>query len=168
MSFLSFWAIFCHLTLLTTQNIKILKKMKKSLEILSFSTCVSQMTIIYYMALEIWSTTDIFFLILDQFLPFSCANYPKYQNFGKIKKAPGDIIILHGCTRNDNHMMYGSWDMEHDRQNFLSFWTIFCPFTIVHNGVPAPLFKAPTSWPSVHPPFKNLCFPFPLFCSTPF
>ena len=27
-----------------------------------------------------------------------------------------------------NHMMYGSWDMEHDRENFLSFWTIFCPF----------------------------------------
>ena len=24
-------------------------------------------------------------------------------------------------------MMYGSWDMEHDRQNFLSFWTVFCP-----------------------------------------
>ena len=26
-------------------------------------------------------------------------------------------------------MRYGSWDMEHNRQNFLSFWTIFCPFT---------------------------------------
>ena len=26
-------------------------------------------------------------------------------------------------------MMYGSWDMEHDGHNFLSFWTIFCPFT---------------------------------------
>ena len=25
--------------------------------------------------------------------------------------------------------MSGSWDMECDRQNFLSFWTIFCPFT---------------------------------------
>ena len=25
-------------------------------------------------------------------------------------------------------MMHGSWDMESDRQNFLSFWTIFCPF----------------------------------------
>ena len=37
--------------------------------------------------------------------------------------------MLHMCTINDNHMMYGSQDMEHDRQNFLSFWTIFCPFT---------------------------------------
>ena len=42
---------------------------------------------------------------------------------------PRDIIILHICTINDNHMMHGSWDMEHDKQNFLSFWTIFCPFT---------------------------------------
>ena len=26
-------------------------------------------------------------------------------------------------------MMYGSWDMERNRQDFLSFWTDFCPFT---------------------------------------
>ena len=45
-----------------------------------------------------------------------------------MKKQPGDIIILHMCTINDNHIMYGSWDMESDEQNFLSFWTIFCPF----------------------------------------
>ena len=25
--------------------------------------------------------------------------------------------------------MYDSWDMENNRQNFLSPWTIFCPFT---------------------------------------
>ena len=25
--------------------------------------------------------------------------------------------------------MYGSWDTEWDRHNFLSFWVIFCPFT---------------------------------------
>ena len=29
------------------------------------------------------------------------------------------------CTINDNHMMYGSSDMERDGQNFLSFWAIF-------------------------------------------
>ena len=33
------------------------------------------------------------------------------------------------CTINENHMMYGSWDKEHDRQNFFSIWTILCPFT---------------------------------------
>ena len=31
---------------------------------------------------------------------------------------------------NKNHMMYDSWDMEHSRQIFFSFWTIFCPFTL--------------------------------------
>ena len=46
-----------------------------------------------------------------------------------MKTTPGDIIISHMCTKNDNHMMYGSWDMKHDGHNFLSFWTLFCPFT---------------------------------------
>ena len=32
-------------------------------------------------------------------------------------------------TINENRMMYGSWDMKRDGQNFLSFWTVFCPFT---------------------------------------
>ena len=49
-NFLSFWAIFCPLSPLTTQKVKILK----------------------------------------------------------LKKTPGDIIILHICTINDNHVMYGS------------------------------------------------------------
>ena len=52
----------------------------------------------------------------------------KNQNFEKIKKKTGDIIILHLCTTNDNNMMYG-WDTDHEEHNFLSFWTIFCPFT---------------------------------------
>ena len=46
-----------------------------------------------------------------------------------MKKFAGDIIILHMCTKNHNHMMYGSWDTEWDRQKFLSFWAIFCSFT---------------------------------------
>ena len=37
------------------------------------------------------------------------------------KKPSGDIIILHKCTINDNHIMYGSWDMERDGQNFCHF-----------------------------------------------
>ena len=46
-----------------------------------------------------------FFVILDWFLHFYPLNNPKNQNFEKLKKAPGDIIILHMCTINDNHMM---------------------------------------------------------------
>ena len=48
--------------------------------------------------------------------------------FEKLKKTPEDII-LHMCTINDNHMIYGSWDMECDGQNLLSFWIIFGSFT---------------------------------------
>ena len=83
---------------------------------------------------EVWSLSyrarrREFFIILDHFLSFYLPNKPKNQNFEKMKKTPGDIMILHKCTINDNHMMYGSWDMKCDRQNFLSFWTIFLPFT---------------------------------------
>ena len=39
---------------------------------------------------------------------------PENQNFKKLKKTPGDIIILHKSTMNDNHMMYGSLDMKQD------------------------------------------------------
>ena len=44
-----------------------------------------------------------------------------------MKKASGDVMILHMCTKNHDHMMYAFSDMECDRQ-FLSFWAIFCPF----------------------------------------
>ena len=33
-----------------------------------------------------------------------------------MRKFAGDIIILDKCTKNHNHMMYGSWDTEWDRQ----------------------------------------------------
>ena len=76
---------------------------------------------------EIWRV----FVILDHFLTFYIPNNPENQNFEKMKKAIGDVIILDMRTKNHNHMMYGSWGMKHDRQNFLSFWAIFCPFTSI-------------------------------------
>ena len=39
------------------------------------------------------------------------------------------LIWLYMHTKNDSHMMYSSWDIKWDGQNFLSFWTIFFPFT---------------------------------------
>ena len=79
--------------------------------------------------LRYWMGQTGFFIILDHFWHFYNPNNPKSQHFEKIKKPPGGIIILHMSNINDNHIMYGSWDMECDRQNFLSFWTVFCPFT---------------------------------------
>ena len=48
----------------------------------------------------------------------------KIKILKKWKKTPGDIIFLHFSTTNDNQIMYGSWDMEFNRQNLFSFWTI--------------------------------------------
>ena len=109
---------------LTTQRIKILKKWKKLLEILSFYTCVPKITIIWCRVPEIRSERQTF----CHFAPFFALlspNDPKKQNFKKMKKTPGDIILLHMCTINEDHMIYGSWNIRHNRQNFLSFWAIF-------------------------------------------
>ena len=58
------------------------------------------------------------------FCPFTAQ---KNQNFTKMKKIPGDIIISHKCTKTYDQMMYGSWDMVHDRCNwYFSFWAILC------------------------------------------
>ena len=47
------------------------------------------------------------------------------------KKKPGDIIILHKCTKTHDHMLYCSWDMTCDGCNsYFSFWAFFfCSFT---------------------------------------
>ena len=63
------------------------------------------------------------------FCPFT-PHLPQPLTTQKIKiLKTGDIIILHMCTNNDNYMMYGSWDIKRDGQNFLLFWTVFCTFT---------------------------------------
>ena len=79
------------------------------------------------MVFEIWRATE-FSANLDYFLHFYHRNNLENQNFEKLEKIPGDTI-LHMCTINENHMIYGFSNMEHHRQNFFSFWTIFCPFT---------------------------------------
>ena len=63
------------------------------------------------------------------FCPFIPLTNQKIKILKKWKKTPGHIIILHLSTTNDNHIMYGSWDMEFNRQNLFSYWTTFCPFT---------------------------------------
>ena len=71
----------------------------------------------------------IFFVILGHILPFEPPNNLENQNFEKMKKVHGHSIILQMCTINDNHIMYGSWDMERDRQNFGPFFALLLPLT---------------------------------------
>ena len=82
---------------------------------------------VWFLSYEVWPTQ--FFVILDCFLPFYPPNNQKNQNFEKMKKTPGDITTLNMCNKNDNHMMYGSWDIAHDEHNFFIIWIVFCTFT---------------------------------------
>ena len=86
------------------------------------------------MVRQIRSMTDRIFCHFGPFLPFYGPNNPANQNFEKLKKTfgdiiilnmceddgpkflllckkkkmPGDIIILHKCTKNYDHMLYCS------------------------------------------------------------
>ena len=33
------------------------------------------------------------------------------------------------CTTNEDHMIYGSWNIRCNRQKFWTFWAIFCSFS---------------------------------------
>ena len=66
-------------------------------------------------------------LILGHFLPFYPPKNLKNQNFEKCKNLL-KISLFYTCTKNHNHMMYGSWDMECDRQNFFVIMDCFLPF----------------------------------------
>ena len=112
-------------------KIKILKKKIKQMR--------GDIILLYIHVYHKWRTYDIWFWNIRCgrqkllsfwviFCSFSPLTNQKIRIL-KLKKTPGDITISQISTRNDNHMMYGSWDMECDRQNFLSFWNTFCPFT---------------------------------------
>ena len=125
---LSFWTIFCPFTPLTTQKIKIRKNEKNAEKYYHFTQVYHkwQSHEVWFLKYRAWRTK--FFVVLDHFLLFYTPSNSKIQNLKKWRKMSRDVIILHMGIINDNHMMYGSWDMEHDGQKFLSFWAIFCTF----------------------------------------
>ena len=51
--------------------------------------------------------TDRIFCPFGPFFALLPTNNLKNQHFKKMKKTPGGIIILHMCTINDYHIMYG-------------------------------------------------------------
>ena len=53
-----------------------------------------------------------------------------------MKKTPGDIIILHKCTKNHDYMLHCSWDMVCDQCNcYFSFWATFYHPNILENQI---------------------------------
>ena len=86
-SFLSFCAIFCPFTLLTTQKFNILKKWKKHLEISSFCTSLPKMMIICNIVPGIWCVTDLVFIFhFGLLFPFTPLTAQKIKIFKKWKK----------------------------------------------------------------------------------
>ena len=72
-----------------------------------------------------------FFVILSYFWLFYPTIDPKNKNLEKMKKTPGDIILLYLCTINQDHMMYGSWDIKCKEQSFFVILDHFCPLTLL-------------------------------------
>ena len=124
-------------TSLTTQNIKILKKFKKHLEISSFYTNASKIMIICHTATEIWCVTHVIIFHFGPLFTLLPPNCPKNEDFQKMKKTPGDAIILHKWTKNHDHMLYCFWDMVHDRYNLyffiLDYFLAFYPHNSLKN-----------------------------------
>ena len=111
-----------------TDQTKNSKKWKKQWEIWSFYTSAPKIMIILHCLR--WCATDaiVIFQIGLFSAPFNCLIYsPKNENFKKMKKVPGDIIILHKCTKNYDHVLYCSWDMACMKLSFILGY--FCPFT---------------------------------------
>ena len=113
---------------LFTSKINIWKIYKKYGDIILLQMCTINE---YYMMHGTWDIRhdwQSFLLFWAIFCLLTLLITPKSQNFVKMKKLPRDIIILHLCTINKNHIMYGSWEKDLNRQNLFSFWTILCPF----------------------------------------
>ena len=120
-SFLSFWAIFCPFNPPNKPENWNFEKMKKTPgDIIILHKCTKNHNHMLYCSWDmVRDRCNYYFFILGYFLPFypdTPLNSSKNQTFKKMKKASGDIIILQMCTKNYDHMIYGSWDMVCDRR----------------------------------------------------
>ena len=118
---------------------------KPSRDIITLNVCNINNNHIMYGSWDMDPVTDRFFCHFGLFFallsplhshnpppPTPPHQPPPKKNFEKMKKLAGDIIILHMCTINNNHLIYGSWDIERIGQIFLSFWTNFLPIYPKH------------------------------------
>ena len=80
-----------------------------------------------YGSLHMEHNKQNFFSFWTIFCPFTPLTTQKIKILKKFK-TPGDIIILQKCTINDNHLMYVSWDMMHNRQIFFVILGHILPF----------------------------------------
>ena len=124
---LSFWVVFCSLPHYWPKNLKIWEIEKMPGRIISLHLCIAiDDHMIYDCSRDAEHDRHSF---LSFWTVIYLLTTRKNKDFEKMKKFPGEIIILHMSAINENHMMCSSWDREDDRQNFLSLWAIFCPFS---------------------------------------
>ena len=111
------WAIVCPFAPLTARKINILEKWKNSWRYYYFKQVYQKLWSYSITILEIWCVTDVIvnFHFGLFFCLFTLVTAQKNQNFKKMKKTPGDIIILHMCTKKYDEIKYSSWDMVRDR-----------------------------------------------------
>ena len=111
-----------------------LKKIKKTLgDFIILNMCTKNFDDMIYssyismLRYSVWQTE------IGNYGPFFAVLPPKTRKISilkKWKKSPKDIILLHKCTKNHDHMLYCSWDISGDGcKCYFSFWAIFCPFT---------------------------------------
>ena len=99
-------AIFCHFTPITAQKMKIKKKEKKPWDIIILNKCTKnhddRLYCFWDMVHERCNCYFSFWAILFPFNPITAQNIkiPK-----KKKNNPGDIITLHRCNKNHDHVL---------------------------------------------------------------
>ena len=103
---------------------------------LSFYTCVPQMTIMMYGSWNIKHKSQNFLSFSAIFCPFTALIVHKIKILKKTKKVPGDIIILFKCAKNDDHTIYGSWNINCNRQIFFLVFGHFLPFHLAPPSYP--------------------------------
>ena len=120
-----------HWWILKNQENQTFEKMKKITEdIIILHMCTKKHN---HMRYSSWDTEwdKLFLSFWAIFYPPPFPNIPENQNFQKMKKASGDIIILNLWNKKQNQMMYAYSDMECGRHNFLSFQAIFFFFPAI-------------------------------------
>ena len=128
-NFLWFWVICCTFTPLLMPKIKI---WKKTLDILSFYTCVPiNEDHMIYGSWDIRHDGQSLIVILGHFRHFDPPNNLKIKILKKKKQKQKQLEILsfYTCVPQMTIIWCMVPDTERNSQNFLSLCTIFCPFT---------------------------------------
>ena len=129
-----FWAIFYPFILLTARKIKNLKRTKGTAgDIVILHMCTKNYDQMVYGSSDmVRDRCNCYFSFWAIFCSFNNPlTAPKIKILKKWKKTPGDIIILHMCTKRYDQMMHGFWYIVRDRCDYFSFWAIFCPFILL-------------------------------------